>query len=45
VKSELTDNNGFIVARGSRVKLLAYVERQRRFDPTYALWLDGVRIL
>jgi hypothetical protein len=41
----LTDNNGFVVARGSRARLLAYVERQRRFDPSYALWLDGERVL
>lgn len=41
----LTDNNGFVVARGSKAKLLAFVEKQRRFDPTYALWLNGVRVL
>ena len=43
--SKLTDNDGFVVARGARTKLLAIVEQQRRFDPSYALWLDGVRVL
>jgi hypothetical protein len=43
--NKLTDNNGFMVARGSKAKLMALVERQSRFDPTYALWLNGVRVL
>lgn len=43
--SELTDNNGWLVARGSRAKLMDFVKRQRDFDPTVALWLDGVRVL
>jgi hypothetical protein len=37
--SKLIDNNGFLVCRGSRAQLLVFVGRQRRFDPTYALWL------
>ena len=43
--NKLTDNNGFLVARGSKAKLLALIEKQRRLDPTYALWLNGVRAL
>ena len=43
--NKLSDNNGFVVARGSLAKRLAFVEQQRRFDPSYALWLDGVRVL
>ena len=35
----LIDNNGWLVARGTKAALLAYVERQRRFDDSYALWL------
>lgn len=41
----LIDNNGWVVARGSKAGLLAFVERQRRFDPSVALWLNGVRVL
>jgi hypothetical protein len=43
--NKLTDNNGYLVARGSKAKLLAFVEKQRQFDPGYALWLNGVRVL
>ncbi len=39
---KLVDNNGFIVARGSKGRLMAIVARQREFDPSNALWLvDG----
>jgi hypothetical protein len=41
--SKLIDNNGFTVCRGSGAKLLAFVGRQRRYDPTYALWLVSAR--
>lgn len=43
--SRLTDNNGWLVARGSKAKLMAFLKRQRDFDPTVALWLNGVRAL
>jgi len=36
---KLIDNNHQIVASGTRAKLIAIVERQRRFDPSYVLWL------
>jgi hypothetical protein len=35
----LIDNNQVVVMRGTEKALLRYVERQRQFDPSYALWL------
>lgn len=41
VMFKLIDNNYAVVARGTRERLMSYVERQRRFDPSYALWLKS----
>lgn len=38
---KLVDNNGWTVARGTKAKLMAFLERQRRFDDSLALWLVG----
>jgi hypothetical protein len=35
----LTDNNGYLVARGSKLFLLRVVKLQQEFDASYALWL------